>query len=100
MYDTWIHFGALLLALATAAGTVVRMIGKKVDDRFDKVDLQFAKVDLKFDTVFDQIDRLKETGNARHITNVERMARMEGQIAALPQRVNIPNGSPPKTSVS
>lgn len=94
----WIQIGILAATLTglvgSAAWAVVRTIAKKIDDsdekvdgRFDKVDFQFSKVDLKVDQKFGevsvQIDRLRDIGNDRHITNVDRMARIEGQISAL-----------------
>ena len=101
--NSWIHFGIFLVAIAGAAGAVIKFIGGKVDDRSDKIDFQFSKIDLKFDEVHrqvnekfgqvtNQIDRLKDLGNDRHIANIERLARLEGQISALPQKVNPQNG--------
>ncbi len=101
--DSWIHLGFLIVggagAVASAAWTIISMLGRKVDERFDKVDYQFSKVDLKFDEasrqfnerigqVTTQIDRLRDVGNDRHIANIERLARLEGQISALPQKID------------
>ena len=91
------------MATAGAAGAVVKFLGAKVDERFNKIDFQFSKIDLKFDDVHrqvndnfehvtSQIGHLKDMANDRHIANIERLARLEGQISALPQKVNPPNG--------
>jgi len=100
---SWIHLGILIVAgtgsIASAAWAIISLLGRKVDERFDKVDYQFGKVDLKFDEasrqfnerigqVTTQIDRLRDVGNDRHIANIERLARLEGQISALPQKID------------
>jgi len=43
----------------------------------------------------EQIERLKELGNDRHLANIERMSRLEGQIQALPQKID--NGTSKKS---
>jgi hypothetical protein len=87
----WIHLGILVMSVAVAAGAVIRVIGSQAGLRFDRIDLQFTKVDLKFDFMTQQFnerfDKLRDQGNDRHIANIERLARLEGQITALPQRV-------------
>lgn len=88
----WIQLGVLCVGLASAAWAVVSSVGKKVDERFDKIDFQFQKVDLKFDNMSqafnDRFDRMRDQGNDRHIANIERLARLEGQISALPQKID------------
>jgi len=102
----WIQLGVLAVAVASAAAAVVRSIGGKLDKRFDRIDYQFAKVDLRFDDnarqandkfheMTEQIERLKELGNDRHLANIERMSRLEGQIQALPQKID--NGTSKKS---
>jgi hypothetical protein len=78
--SSWLHLGIFLLALATAAGTVVRSVGNKVDDRFDKIEKSF---DEKFSAVHLQIDRLRDVGYERHLANTERLSRLEGQLRQL-----------------
>lgn len=74
-----IQLGILLLALATASAATIKAVGTKVDAKFDKVT--------------DQIDRLRDVGTERHIANTERLARLEGQISALPQKTDFRKGN-------
>jgi hypothetical protein len=95
----WIQTGVLLVSLAGLAVAIIKIVGRQSSDRFDKVDYQFSKVDLKFDEagrhinekvgqVTTALDRLRDLSTDRHIANIERLARLEGQITALPQRAD------------
>jgi hypothetical protein len=95
----WIQLGVFVVGLLGVTLTVIKLVGGKTDAGFAKTDYQFGKIDLKFDEVgrhidekvgqvTAQLDRLRDLSTDRHIANIERLARLEGQITALPQRAD------------